>query len=404
MEPGSAGPLSAGPLSAEPGSVEPGSAGPLSAGPLSVAARARYARHLLLPEIGESGQRNLTGARVLVIGAGGLGSVTATYLAAAGVGTLGIVDDDVVDVSNLQRQVIHATVDVGRPKVDSAADRIAAINPLVRVERHQFRLTASNARQLVAAYDLVVDGADNFGTRYVVGDACALTGRPHVWGSIHRFDGQVSVWWPPHGPCYRCVFPLAPPPGTVPSCGEAGVLGSLCAAIGSVQATEAIKLLTGAGRPLVGRLLLHDALAQEWSEVPVRANPDCDLCGSSPTIIEPTDPDASCAVPANRLTAAQVHDLLAVRAAGSLDFDLIDVREPHEWVTGTIPGALLISLAELEHADLDPARRLVLYCAAGGRSQQALAALEGRGFDDVADLVGGVSAWRSAGLPLAPPR
>ena len=384
--------------------MEPGSAGPLSAGPLSVAARARYARHLLLPEIGESGQRNLTAARVLVIGAGGLGSVTATYLAAAGVGTLGIVDDDVVDVSNLQRQVIHATVDVGRPKVDSAADRIAAINPLVRVERHQFRLTASNARQLVAAYDLVVDGADNFGTRYVVGDACALTGRPHVWGSIHRFDGQVSVWWPPHGPCYRCVFPLAPPPGTVPSCGEAGVLGSLCAAIGSVQATEAIKLLTGAGRPLVGRLLLHDALAQEWSEVPVRANPDCDLCGSSPTITEPTDPDASCAAPANRLTAAQVHDLLAVRAVGSLDFDLIDVREPHEWVTGTIPGALLISLAELEHADLDPARRIVLYCAAGGRSQQALAALEGRGFDDVADLVGGVSAWRNAGLPLSPPR
>ena len=391
-------------MSVEPGSAGPLSVGPLSAEPLSVAARARYARHLLLPEIGESGQRNLTAARVLVIGAGGLGSVTATYLAAAGVGTLGIVDDDVVDVSNLQRQVIHATVDVGRPKVDSAADRIAAINPLVRVERHQFRLTASNARQLVAAYDLVVDGADNFGTRYVVGDACALMGRPHVWGSIHRFDGQVSVWWPPHGPCYRCVFPLAPPPGTVPSCGEAGVLGSLCAAIGSVQATEAIKLLTGAGRPLVGRLLLHDALAQEWSEVPVRANPDCDLCGSSPTIIEPTDPDASCAVPANRLTAAQVHDLLAVRAAGSLDFDLIDVREPHEWVTGTIPGALLISLAELEHADLDPARRLVLYCAAGGRSQQALAALEGRGFDDVADLVGGVSAWRNAGLPLSPPR
>ena len=249
-------------MSVEPGSAGPLSVGPWSAEPLSVAARARYARHLLLPEIGESGQRNLTGARVLVIGAGGLGSVTATYLAAAGVGTLGIVDDDVVDVSNLQRQVIHATVDVGRPKVDSAADRIAAINPLVRVERHQFRLTASNARQLVAAYDLVVDGADNFGTRYVVGDACALMGRPHVWGSIHRFDGQVSVWWPPHGPCYRCVFPLAPPPGTVPSCGEAGVLGSLCAAIGSVQATEAIKLLTGAGRPLVGRLLLHDALAQ----------------------------------------------------------------------------------------------------------------------------------------------
>lgn len=367
---------------------------------LSPPEMARYARHLLLPEIGESGQRRLSHARVLIVGAGGLGSVTATYLAAAGVGTIGLIDDDVVDVSNLQRQVIHTTGDIGRAKVDSAADRLAGLNPLVTVVRHRERLTADNARDLVAAYDLVVDGADNFGTRYVVGDACALTGRPHVWGSIHRFDGQVAVWWPPQGPCYRCVFPQPPPPGTVPSCGEAGVLGSLCASIGSVQATEAVKVLTGIGQPLIGRLLVHDALAMEWSTVPIRADADCPLCGPSRTITEPTDPDSACAAPGARLNVEQLRALLADRDAGVADFDLVDVREPHEWSGGTIPGAIGIPLGEVATAPLAAQRRVVLYCAAGGRSRRAAVILGDRGFVDVADLEGGVAAWRSAGAPF----
>lgn len=368
---------------------------------LSPAEMARYARQLLLPEIGESGQRRLTHARVLVIGAGGLGSVTATYLAAAGVGTIGLIDDDVVDVSNLQRQVIHSTGDIGRAKVDSAADRLAGLNPLVTVVRHRERLTCENARALVAAYDLVVDGADNFGTRYVVGDACALTGRPHVWGSIHRFDGQVAVWWPPEGPCYRCVFPLPPPPGTVPSCGEAGVLGSLCASIGSVQATEALKVLTGIGQPLIGRLLVHDALAMEWSTVPVQRNPDCLLCGPSPTITEPTDSSSACAASGTRLNVEQLRALLADRDTGAADFDLIDVREPHEWMGGRIPGAIGIPLGDVADATLAAERRVVVYCTAGGRSRRAAAILADRGFLDVADLEGGVTAWRSAGAPLS---
>ena len=255
---------------------------------------ARYARHLLIPEVGLLGQRRLKAARVLVVGAGGLGSPALLYLAAAGVGTIGVVDDDVVEASNLQRQVVHGVDDVGRPKTDSAADTLAGVNPLVTVVRHDLRLDSGNALELIGGYDLVLDGTDNFATRYLVNDACVLLGKPHVWGSIYRFDGQVSVWWAEHGPCYRCVFPEPPPPGMVPSCAEGGVLGVLCAAIGSVQATEAIKLLTGVGEPLVGRLMVHDALRQTWDTLTVRKDPDCAVCGASPTVTRLVDYEVFC--------------------------------------------------------------------------------------------------------------
>ena len=360
--------------------------------------RRRYARQLLLPGFGSAGQDALIAARVLVIGAGGLGSVTAPYLAAAGVGTIGIVDDDVVDESNLQRQLLHDTASVGMPKVASAAARLLALNPLVRVETHPVRLDAANAVELIGSYDLVVDGADNFATRYVVADAAALTGRPHVWGSILRFDGQVSVWWPPHGPCYRCVFPAAPPEGSVASCAEAGVFGSLCAAIGSVQASEAIKLLSGLGEPLIGRLLVHDALAATWSTVAVRANPQCALCGDHRTITAP--------VSAPEVVADQARPRLDVAGLVTALTDpetlLVDVREPAEWATGVIAGARLIALGDLAAAGLPRDRRLVLYCAAGGRSARGVATLSDLGYPSVTDLAGGITAW-AAERPIVAP-
>jgi len=369
-----------------PAPPEPDRPAPPELGP---AERRRYARHLLLPEFGAAGQQALAGSRALIIGAGGLGSVTATYLAAAGVGTIGIVDDDVVDESNLQRQVIHDTAAIGRPKVDSAADRLTAINPLVRVERHPLRLTGANAVGLVSGYDVVVDGADNFATRYAVADACALTGRPHVWGSILRFDGQVSVWWPPHGPCYRCVFPAPPPAGSVASCAEAGVLGSLCAAVGSIQATEAIKVLSGVGRPLTGRLLIHDALEGTWSTVPVARNPVCRLCGPEATITAPRDESAACETGGPRHTAEQLAQVLA----SDPGVVLVDVREPAEWAGGIIPGALLHPVGRIEELAVDRDARVVLYCAAGGRSAAGAQRLRAAGFTDVTDLEGGISAW-----------
>ena len=353
------------------------------------AARRRYSRQLLLPGFGAAGQQRLGDARVLIVGADGLGSASATYLAAAGVGVLGIIDDDLVDESNLQRQVIHDTAAVGQPKVDSAASRLAAINPLVAVERHRMRLTAANALELVAAYDLVVDGADNFATRYVVADACALTGRAHVWGSILRFDGQASVWWPPHGPCYRCVFPQPPPPGSVASCAQAGVLGSLCAAIGAVQATEAIKLLTGIGRSLVGRLLVHDALAMTWDEVAVRANPTCHLCGPRADITQPRDDAEECATPLTRWSAAELsHGLVS-----DPDIVVVDVREPDEWAAGIIPGAITLPLGRIGELDVGRDARIVLYCAAGARSAAAARQLQAAGFASVSDLSGGLATW-----------
>ncbi|MGN6635297.1 MAG: molybdopterin-synthase adenylyltransferase MoeB, partial [Oryzihumus sp.] len=326
--------------------------------PLSTEEVARYARHALIPEVGLEGQRRLKGARVLVVGAGGLGSPVLMYLAAAGVGTIGIVDDDVVETSNLQRQVVHGVSDVGRPKSLSAQETLAEVNPFVTVERHELRLDSSNALEVIGGYDLVVDGSDNFPTRYLVNDACVLLGKPHVWGSIYRFDGQVSVWWAEHGPCYRCVFPEPPPPGLVPSCAEGGVLGVLCAAIGSVQATEAIKLLTGIGEPLVGRVLVHDALRQSWDALQVRKDPGCAVCGPSPTVTELVDYEWFCGIASGPLagegtgtdslpgiSASELAAMLDKRAGGE-DLVLVDVRGPEERAIASIPGAESIHLDE----------------------------------------------------------
>lgn len=345
--------------------------------------RARYSRHLLLPEIGELGQRRLLAARVLVVGAGGLGSPALLYLAAAGVGTIGVVDDDVVDTSNLQRQVAHATADVGRPKVDSAAEAVLRLNPAVSVRRHRERLTADNALALVRQYDLVLDGSDSFATRYLVNDACVLAGLPWVWGAVLRFDGHVSVFHAGHGPTYRDLFPTAPPPGTVPGCGEAGVLGGVCAAVASTMVTEAVKLVTGAGRSLLGRLLVHDALAMTWREVPLRPDP------RRPPV---TGFDTLPAVSAARL--------LAVRAEGGGPL-VVDVREPAEHAAAAVPGSVLVPLAEVL---ADPGRLpdgpLVLHCERGTRSAQALAAVLASGRGDVVHLEGGIAAWVAAGGPV----
>ncbi len=364
---------------------------------LAPAEVARYARHLLVPGVGPTGQRRLTNARVLVVGAGGLGSAVLPYLAAAGVGTLGIVDDDVVDVSNLQRQVVHGQSDVGRAKVDSARDHLTEVNPLVRVITHPVRLTADNALELLAGYDLVVDGADNFPTRYLVSDACALLGLPCVWGAVLRFDGQVSVFWdrPPAGRpavTYRDVFPVPPAPGTVPSCAEAGVLGVVCAAVGSMMATEAVKLLAGLGEPLLGRLLTFDALSARWREVPVRPMP-----GRAPVRTLMPEPEA-CAPPVpDAVGPRELADLLEARARGTADLDLVDVREPAEAQIVEIPGSRLVPLGRfLDRSaldDLDATRPVVLYCRSGVRSAQALGILRAAGFADARHLRGGVLAW-----------
>ncbi|MBI4944248.1 MAG: molybdopterin-synthase adenylyltransferase MoeB, partial [Actinobacteria bacterium] len=320
--------------------------------PLSAAEMQRYSRHLILPDVGVTGQRRLKKARVLVVGAGGLGSPALLYLAAAGVGTIGVVDADVVDASNLQRQVVHGESDVGRPKVDSAADRVAEVNPHVTVVKHPVHLDSTNALDILRGYDLVLDGTDNFPTRYLVNDACAILGIPEVWGSIFRFDGQVSVFWAGHGPTYRDLFPEPPPPGAVPSCAEGGVLGVLCAAIGSVMATEAVKLVCGIGDSLVGRLMVFDALAMTWRTLNVRPNPalppitalvDYDaFCG-----LLPEQTDGAAAVAAATIDVHALRDLLAARERGETDFVLVDVREPYEREIVTIPGAVSVPKADL---------------------------------------------------------
>lgn len=371
----------------------------------------RYSRHLLIPDIGMVGQRRLKNARVLVVGAGGLGSPALLYLAAAGVGTIGVIDFDVVDESNLQRQVLHGVADVGRSKVESAAARLAELNPLVTVRTHREPLTADNARAVVAEYDLVVDGADNFATRYLVNDACALAGLPCVWASIFRFDGQVSVFWAGHGPCYRCIYPEPPPPGAVPSCAEGGVLGVLPGVIGSVQAAEAIKLITGAGEPLVGRLLVHDALGQDWRTLRVEADPGCPLCGPDATIDGLVDYGEFCGTPApgdpveedDGISAEELRRLLAERSAGRADFTLIDIREPAETAVSQIAGAELVPKGLIE-ADPDrlPPGAVVLYCRSGARSGQVRELLRARG-RDVEHLRGGITAWAGEiepGLPV----
>ncbi len=348
----------------------------------------RYSRHLLLTEIGRTGQRRLKNARVLVVGAGGLGSPALLYLAAAGVGTIGVVDFDVVDESNLQRQIVHGTDDVGRLKVDSATEAIARVNPLVTVVPHRERLTPDNAIAVIEQYDLVLDGTDNFPTRYLVNDACVLTGTPLVWGSLLRFDGQVSVFWPPHGPHYRDLFPEPPDPGTVPSCGEAGVLGVVCAAVGSVMSTEAVKLITGAGRPLVGRLMLFDALEMTWRTVEIRPDP------SGPAITSLTEePEGACAV--DELPTVTASELAAMLVDD--DVVLVDVRPGDERDIVSIDGAVAVPLDRIVAGgafdELPRDRRLVLHCKSGGRSAQALTVLRQAGYESASHLDGGVLAW-----------
>jgi sulfur-carrier protein adenylyltransferase/sulfurtransferase len=366
----------------------------------------RYSRHLIIPDVGMSGQKRLKNARVLCIGAGGLGSPALMYLAAAGVGTLGIVEFDTVDESNLQRQIIHGQSDIGRSKAESARDSIKEINPYVDVVIHDERLDSSNVMPLFSQYDLIVDGTDNFATRYLVNDACVLLGKPYVWGSIYRFDGQASVFWAEHGPCYRCLYPEPPPPGMVPSCAEGGVLGVLCASIGSIQVTEAIKLLTGIGDPLLGRLKVYDALEMDYREVRIRKDPNCAVCGPNATVTELIDYDAFCgtiseeAAEAARDSTISVHELkemLDARARGERDFVLIDVREPIEWEIATIDGAEFIPKGEfldgsaLEKLPQD--KQIVLHCKVGGRSAEVLAVLHGAGFSDAIHVGGGINAW-----------
>ena len=354
-----------------------------------------------------AGQQRLAASRVLVIGAGGLGSPALLYLAAAGVGTLGVVDADVVETSYLQRQVIHSDADVGRLKTESAVEAVARVNPHVAVIRHDVRLDAANALEILREYDVVLDGTDNFPTRYLVNDACVLLGKPHVWGSIYRFDGQVCVWWAEHGPCYRCVFPEPPPPGAVPSCAEGGVLGVLCAAIGSVQVAETVKLLLGIGEPLVGRLLVHDALRMTWDALTVRKDPACPVCGDSPTVTELIDYDQFCGLPTALAPGASASDVPLIGApalAAELTSDaaplLVDVRGPNERSIASIPGAVPIHLdafrdgSAFDHDELaSRGQRIVIHCKVGGRSAEAVRLARAAGYADVSSLDGGVLAW-----------
>src|SRR4051812_24999833 len=346
------------------------------------------------------GQKRLKNAKVLCVGAGGLGSPALMYLAAAGVGTLGIVEFDEVDESNLQRQIIHSQADIGRSKAESARDSVLGINPLVNVVLHETRLEAENVMEIFSQYDLIVDGTDNFATRYLVNDACVLLDKPYVWGSIYRFDGQASVFWSEHGPCYRCLYPEPPPPGMVPSCAEGGVLGVLCASIGSIQVTEAIKVLTGAGDPLVGRLMIYDALEMTYRSVKVRKDPECPLCGKNPTITELIDYEAFCGTVSDeaQLAAAgstiTASELKVMQDRGD-SFLLVDVREPAEWEIVRIPGAVLIPKGDLpaKLAELPQDKPIVTYCKTGVRSAEALALLKQAGFSDAKHVQGGVTAW-----------
>lgn len=361
--------------------------------PLTPSQVQRYSRHLLIPDVGIDGQRRLTNAKVLVVGAGGLGAPALTYLAAAGVGTIGVVDDDVVDLTNLQRQVIHSDDDIGRPKTESAAAAVGRVNPLVTVVAHRLRIDADNALQLIAGYDLVLDGTDNFDTRYLLNDACVLAGRPYVWGSILRFEGQVSVFWAEHGPQYRDVYPVPPEPGTVPSCAEAGVLGLLCATIGSLMGTEAVKLICGIGDPLVGRVLMYDALDMTFRTVRVQRDPH-----GAPVTALPVPAGADSCEPAGVDPGAEIGaaELKALLDSGA-PVDLIDVREPAERSIAVIDGAIpirhddILSGAALTGLPRD--RPIVLHCKSGGRSASALAVLRRAGFTDVRHLRGGILAW-----------
>ena len=376
--------------------VEPGPA-------LTVDEVRRYSRHLIIPDVGMAGQRRLMNAKVLCVGAGGLGSPVLMYLAAAGVGTLGIAEFDVVDESNLQRQIIHGQSDIGKSKAISAKESIQEINPYVNVIIHNLRLDVDNVMEIFSQYDLIVDGTDNFATRYLVNDACVLLKKPYVWGSIYRFDGQASVFWAEHGPCYRCLYPEPPPPGMVPSCAEGGVLGVLCGSIGAVQTTEAIKLITGIGESLIGTLMIYDALEMSFRRIKVRKDPNCPICSTDPKQTQLlADYEAFCGVISDDATAASMNSTISVSELKSkMDanekFFLIDVREPSEWDIVRIPGAVLIPkqgfLDGSALAQLPQDVPIILHCKAGVRSAECLAILKHAGFADATHVAGGVVAW-----------
>ncbi len=361
----------------------------------------RYSRHLILPEVGMEGQQKLKAAKVLCVGTGGLGSPMALYLAAAGIGTLGLVDFDVVDASNLQRQIIHSTKDIGRKKLDSAEEKLTALNPALKVVKHETMLSSANALEILKDYDVVADGTDNFPTRYLVNDACVLTGKPNVYGSIFRFEGQASVFATEDGPCYRCLYPEPPPPGLVPSCAEGGVLGILPGLVGVIQATEVIKLILGKGDTLIGRLLLVDALNMRFRELKLRKNPECPVCGPNPTVTKLIDYEQFCGIiPAaqemnvkNGIPQVTVKELKARLDAGE-DVQLIDVREPYEAQIAQI-GGRLIPKGDVPNrlAEIDRNREVVVHCKSGGRSQQIAEFLKQAGYERVANVAGGITAW-----------
>ncbi|HEX4319531.1 MAG TPA: molybdopterin-synthase adenylyltransferase MoeB [Acidobacteriaceae bacterium] len=366
----------------------------------------RYSRHLILPEVGMEGQQRLKAAKVLCVGTGGLGSPLALYLAAAGIGTLGIVDFDTVDSSNLQRQIIHSTKDVGRKKVDSAQEKLNALNPALKVVKHDTMLTSANALEIFAQYDIIADGTDNFQTRYLVNDACVILKKPNAYGSIFRFEGQASVFATEEGPCYRCLYPEPPPPGLVPSCAEGGVLGILPGMIGTIQATEVIKLILGKGEPLVGRLLLVDALTMRFRELKLRKNPECPVCGTNPTVTELIDYNQFCGIapePAHgadmkngipQITVKDLKTRLDTRETNNDGFLLLDVREPYEYQIAQI-GGLLIPQNDLPNrlGELDKDREIVVHCRSGARSQRAAELLQANGFKKVSNVAGGILAW-----------
>ena len=371
---------------------------------------ARYSRHVIIPEVGMQGQRKLKAASVLMIGTGGLGAPLGMYLAAAGVGRLGLVDFDVVDASNLQRQIIHGTKDVGRPKISSAKDRLQDINPHVEIETHETRLTSENALRLFVNYDVIVDGTDNFPTRYLVNDACVLTGKPNVYGSIFRFEGQASVFWADRGPCYRCLYPEPPPPGLVPSCAEGGVLGVLPGIIGAIQANETIKIILGAPDILVNRLVLFDAWRMRFRELKLRKNPDCPVCGEHPTITKLIDYEEFCGIRKPSQTETQtMEEITATELKQRLDkgddIQIIDVREPHEYEIAQIPNSRLIPLGQVlgRMNEIDPERETVVHCKMGGRSAKAIEALKRTGFTGhLINLKGGITAWSNEVDPSVP--
>jgi len=376
----------------------------VSLGPaLTVDEVRRYSRHLIIPDVAMAGQQRLMNAKVLCVGAGGLGSPALMYLAAAGIGTLGIVEFDTVDESNLQRQIIHGQSDIGKSKAQSAKEKISEINPYVNVVTHEVRLDVTNVKEIFAQYDIIVDGTDNFATRYLVNDACVLLKKPYVWGSIYRFDGQASVFWAEYGPCYRCLYPEPPPPGMVPSCAEGGVLGVLCATIGSIQTTEAIKVITGVGEPMVGSLIVYDALEMSFRKVKIRKDPNCPLCAENPTQTELLpDYEAFCGTLSDAAEVAVKDSTISVTELKSKmdnkeDFYLIDVREPSEFEIVRIPGSHLIPkqgfIDGSALAGLPQNKPIILHCKSGVRSAECLAIIKGAGFKDASHVSGGVIAW-----------